>query len=387
MRQKLSADYIFDGEKLHQNAVLVLESEKVVALRPKSVSDEISQFYKGLLMPGFINTHCHLELSHMANKVATGTGLLTFLRSVVSMRDVDQKIVMDAIAKQDQYMWNQGIQAVGDISNKADTAATKAASKIQYYTFVEMFDLLQDGFTENSYAQYYEAYKGFDSENGNNRSAVPHAPYTVTKALFEKINLLNTELSTISIHNQETPDEDQYFIDKSGGFTEFYSAIGINDEQFSPIGKQSIYYAMENMDAKQKTLFVHNTLTTSQNIRDTKAWNEQVYWATCANANLYIENALPNYEAFIAENAKVTIGTDSLTSNWQLSILEELKTIQKFNSFIPTGVLLKWATKNGAEALSFDNLGSFEKDKTPGVILLEEFDGISLQNCEVKRIY
>ncbi|MEY4906115.1 MAG: hypothetical protein RLZZ292_3930, partial [Bacteroidota bacterium] len=95
-------------------------------------------------------------------------------------------------------------------------------------------------------------------------------------------------------------------------------------------------------------------------------------WATCANANLYIENRLPNYQLFLDADARMTIGTDSLTSNWQLSVLEELKTIQRFQSYVPTETLLRWATLHGAQALGFDqDLGSLEIGKTPGVNLLK----------------
>ena len=89
-------------------------------------------------------------------------------------------------------------------------------------------------------------------------------------------------------------------------------------------------------------------------------------------ANLYIENRLPNYRYFLDSGARVTLGTDSLTSNWQLSILEEMKTIARFQSYVPFEALLRWATLNGAEALGFaDTLGSLEPGKTPGLLWLE----------------
>ncbi len=387
MIKKYSADFIFDGERLHQNALIEFEQGIVKTLRTKEEHEEEVLYYEGLLLPGLINTHCHLELSHLFGKVPTGTGLLPFLRHVVSMRDVDQREVLDAIEEQNDLMWKAGIQAVGDISNKADTAATKAKSPIQYYSFIEMFDMMQASFTQQSYDQYEAVYHQFDRANGNNKAAVPHAPYTVTQDLFERINRLNEGTSTISIHNQETAHEDQYFINKSGGFSDFYQSIGINDEAFSPTGQPSIYYAMAHMDAAQKTLFIHNTMTTPDHIKDAYAWNKQVFWATCANANLYIENRLPDYKAFLDTNATLTIGTDSLSSNWKLSILEELKTIQKYNSFIPIELLLRWATKNGAAALSFDTLGSFEAGKKPGLVQFKHFDGSNLQSCEVERIF
>jgi aminodeoxyfutalosine deaminase len=129
---------------------------------------------------------------------------------------------------------------------------------------------------------------------------------------------------------------------------------------------------MENMDPTQRTLFVHNTLTSRDDIVTAHEWSEKVFWATCPNANLYIENRLPRYSSFIEANAKMTIGTDSLTSNWQLSILEEMKKIAKYQSFIPFDLLLQWATVNGAKALGKDDVfGSLDKGKSPGLLNLQ----------------
>ena len=386
------AEYLFDGYKILENGYLILEDNTITdvgqAQKGNSIfgNQDIINL-KGLVMPGFINTHCHLELSHLQSKAHTGTGLLSFLHSVISLREVDPKLIQQAIVDQDNYMWSQGIQAVGDISNKLDTFETKESSPIRYYTFVEMFDLLQESLTDSVFHQYKAVYDGYANTEKNRKSAVPHAPYSVTPQLYKKINTLNSENRTVSIHNQETPDENAYFFDKSGGFSAFFHTLGLDDEAFIPTGKPSIEFAFQHMDPHQKTIFVHNTLTTKTDIHSAQAWNSNVFWATCPNANLYIENNLPNYADFIDSKAKMTIGTDSLTSNWQLSILEEIKTIQRFCSYIPVDMLLQWATINGAEALSFDKeLGSFEIGKKPGVIHLKEFDSHSLQSCTVHRI-
>ena len=71
----------------------------------------------------------------------------------------------------------------------------------------------------------------------------------------------------------------------------------------------------------------------------------------------------------------MTIGTDSLTSNWQLCVLEEMKTIAKYQSYVTTSQLLEWATINGARALGFDDeLGSIEEGKRCGLNLLCDLD-------------
>ncbi|MEO1714151.1 MAG: amidohydrolase family protein, partial [Bacteroidota bacterium] len=79
---------------------------------------------------------------------------------------------------------------------------------------------------------------------------------------------------------------------------------------------------------------------------------------------------------------------DSLTSNWQLSVLEEMKTIARFQSYIPFETLIRWATLNGAEALGFaDELGSLEPGKRPGLNLLNLDAGLQLSSqTQVTRL-
>ena len=352
------------------NVVLVFDDTKLVSIAPIDQHDSSSILHhKGLLMPGFVNTHCHLELSHLKGRVDTGTGLLPFLEKVVTLRDVDQAQIDQAIVDGDREMYEGGIVAVGDICNKIDTASTKSNSPIRYYSFVEMFDFLQPAMTQKSFDQYYEVFVGQSDDGHNKKSMVPHAPYTVSPDLFAIINAANTGDRVVSIHNQETAHENAFFIDKSGGFADWYKQFGFGLEDFKVLGKSSIHYAMQHLDAKKPTLFVHNTMTTPADISAAQAWNHKVYWATCPNANLYIENMLPDYKAFIDAGAKVTIGTDSLTSNWQLNIWEEIKAIRRYASFVPLELLVQWATANGAEALGWESdLGSLTVGKTPGLV-------------------
>ncbi|OAV46083.1 amidohydrolase family protein [Lewinella sp. 4G2] len=380
-----TADYVYPitSPPIKKGIVGVDESGTIVEiLNPASPTyaapAAAPNYHAGILIPGFINTHCHLELSHLAGKSATGKTLLPFLVDVVTMRASEQEVIDAAIAEQDKLMWEAGIQAVGDICNKADTAATKRASPIRYYSFVEMFDFLQPATAESNFATYkvaYEEQAGVAS--GNAKSAVPHAPYTVSDPLYDLINSVNTGSETVSIHNQETPAEDELFLTGGGGFVDFFKGFGASLDHFTAPKTTSLRHAIQRMDPSKRTIFVHNTLTQEEDIAAAEAWGQNgVFWATCPNANLYIENRLPRYERFLNAGVKVTVGTDSLTSNWQLSVLEELKTISKYQSFIGLETLLQWATINGAEALQFDEeLGSLEVGKMPGLVCLGGLEG------------
>ena len=392
--KKYTADLIFTltGDPLSEHVIITDNDGVIQAIDDLSNHDIGSvQSFSGIITPGFVNTHCHLELSHMKGLVDTGTGLLEFIENVVKFRDFPEEQILDAIAKADQEMYNEGIVAVGDISNKVDTADTKRKSKINYYTFVEMFDFMQSSMTEDVIDQYQLVFDGHSEEGGNKKCFVPHAPYTVSPGLYEHIRNENYQYDTVSIHNQETPDEDELFRHKTGGLIDFYKKFGFPLDKFEATGKSSIHSAMQHLNAMVKTLFVHNTETTAEDIARAHDWNHRTYWATCANANLYIENRLPNYKAFVDADAKMTIGTDSLTSNWQLSILEEMKTIMRYKSFLPFETLITWACKNGAEALGYeDQLGTIEVGKNPGLVHIDaKIDGkgkVDISKAKAQRI-
>jgi cytosine/adenosine deaminase-related metal-dependent hydrolase len=365
----LTSDWIYPvSSSPVSNGVIVIRDDEIMDITSReNVSRDKLEVYQGILIPGFINTHCHLELSHLRSRINTGTGLLPFIFHVVKHRDDHPDEILRSAREADHYMWEQGIQAVGDISNTTDSFSVKSASKILYYSFIEMFDFLDE---ENS-SRHVQPYLDVYHQSPGLRSAAPHAPYSVSPFLFAGINRLNSDDVTVSIHNQETSAEEELFMSGTGGFVDFYQHFGLNLDHFKPTGTSSVYYAIRHMDPSKRTLFVHNTLTQRDHIDDVQEWNKSVYWCTCPNANLYIENRLPDYKTFIDADARLTIGTDSLASNWQLSVFEEMRTIQKFNSYIPFDHILKWATLNGAEALGLEHkMGSLEKGKRPGILLM-----------------
>jgi len=392
--RKFTADEIFPISAAPLKDVVIVTDDvgKILSIDPIEDHESTSvERYHGILVPGFVNTHCHLELSHMKGKMPTGTGLISFIQNVVQYRDFAQEVIMDAITRADLEMYDQGIVAVGDISNKLDTAETKLHSRLSYYTFVEAFDFLNDAKSQETYDHYYQVYKGHHDTGGHMKSMVPHAPYSVSPSLFQRINQLNgAERKTVSLHNQETIHENRFFLDKSGEMLRFYKAFELPVDQFIPTGKRSICYALQHMDPHHRTILVHNTVSDAEDVAFASDWGDHLYFASCPNANLYIENRLPSYELFLQAGVTVTLGTDSLASNWQLSILNEMQTIHKYQSFVDLEDLLPWATLNGARALGFDDrLGSFDIGKCPGINLLHHDgcqQGFDLDKAQVRRI-
>lgn len=378
--RKLRADRLFDGYRFRNDEVLVTDEEGVVLdiVTAADAGDDVEQL-KGILSPGLINCHCHLELSHLKNVIPPHTGLIDFLCSVVTKRGFEADIVAAAIAEAEKEMFKNGTVAVGDIGNTADTAFIKSKSKIRWQNFVEVL-----GFTDAKADENIKNYQGIANELANalrtsnfahRTSLVPHAPYSVSSKTFQFINEA-TAGQIISIHNQENPAEDELYKTGGGGFLKLFSIFGIDASPFPVTGKSSIRSYLPFFNNGQTIFLVHNTFMPEDDI----VWaNEyattnglRLVYCLCPNANLYIENKVPAVTLFQQHNCKLVLGTDSYSSNWQLSIVKEIQALLQHTSLSIEDVL-QMATINGARALLWDDdLGSFEKNKKPGVVLLAE---------------
>ena len=219
---------------------------------------------------------------------------------------------------------------------------------------------------------------------------VPHASYSVSQNLWGKIAPYFAQ-NVVTIHNQETHDEDDFFLNGSGSLVEMYKMMTIDNSFYKPPELRSLQTYFANFEKASSIILVHNTFTQQQDIdyiKNVKPGDQLVFFCLCINANLYIENKLPPVEMLLRNECNIVVGTDSLASNYQLNILEELKTISRNFIDIPLETLLQWATINGAVALqNSDELGSFEKGKQPGIVLIENVVGKKLtQHSVAKRI-
>lgn len=368
----ISADILFlgDSEPI-ENGFLQIDSEgEILKIGSKTDDIRVDEHFDGALCPGFINAHCHLELSFMFEQIPTHTGLIDFIKHVVAIRDqFDQETQQKAIRQGESQMIENGIVAVGDISNDTRSFTVKNESKLRFHTFVEAFDFEPN----NTIETIYKAIDVFDQApktNGHTASITPHAPYSCTPTLVNFCDRYSvTKTPLLSIHNQEQPEENQYFIDKTGAWNDLFKYWTVNQDWFFPAHKSSLKAMGEYLSDNNQILFVHNTFTAADDVAWAKEKLKTVFFCSCPNANLYIENRLPDYNTLVEAGADICLGTDSLASNWQLSILEEMKTIQSHFPKYDTKTLIKWACWNGAKALMFeDDLGRLKVGTKPGIV-------------------
>jgi len=395
----ISAEYIFtcnSKSEVIKNGYIIFNDfgEIIDVLDEKSFSINYEnsndiKHYNGIICPGFINCHCHLELSYLKKKINKNNGLSAFILDIEKNKSKNIEEIKKAIHKADELMCKNGIVAVADISNTNNTLEIKKNSKIKYYNFIEVF-----GFNPSSadvkFNEALTVYNDFTNLLGeDNCSIVPHSPYSVSDKLLQMIvNFNEGKKSIISIHNQESEDENKMFLSKEGEIIEHIKKLGIKTETWQATGKNSLESVVLNLSNKTKTLLVHNLFTSNEDIYNANKYFDELFWCFCANSNLFIQNKIPDINLFLSQAQTIVLGTDSLASNENLDILQEIKTINNNFPKIDLVEVFKWATINGANLLNIkDKFGSIEKTKKPGLNFINNTkEGRITYNSEVTKI-
>lgn len=379
--QFIAAKNIFDGLNfMPPNTVLVIGENDVVldVINVKDLDHNNILFLDGIITPGFINAHCHLELSHLKNKIPQGIGLPEFAEQVIKLRNQSSLEEKDtAMSVADEDMWKNGIVAVGDISNTSESFYVKSRSKIHYHTFIELI-----GLRPNSSEDILENGKGLLRSANECRliaSLAPHAPYSTSTELISMIGEFNSiRHQPSSMHNQESEEEESFIQGKTGGFTQLFQKLGLDLSWYQAPGKRSIQHTSHAI-GNHPYLLVHN-VTTEANETELPGLS-RVSWCLCPKANLYISELLPK-KRFVEQVVNdFCVGTDSLASNSSLCILSELNVLKEhFELSLET--LLKAATYNGARALHLpEHYGRIKKGFNSGLNLIrEEKNNIKLIN-------
>lgn len=324
------------------------------------------EFYSGVLCAGFVNAHSHLELAYLEGAIADGGGFAAFAESIGRVRgNYSEEERLAAIAEADNAMWREGVDAVGDIVNGNTSFATKATSLIHYHSFVEVFGLRECNLERQRALLEYP-----------NTSLTPHSTYSVQDEPFRE--MCGEGNAPLSIHFLESTGEAALYRGE-GSLHEWYTKVGFECD-FLHYGSPA-QRIIKATPSHRGVLLVHNCNVTPHDIEIMmRHFTVPVHWVLCPRSNNYISRIEPQSVELLRQsqqtspNINICIGTDSLASNWSLSIIEELKMF----SGVPLDELLCWATINGAKALGIaDRYGSVEVGKRSGIV---NISGVDLQS-------
>ena len=338
---------------------------------------EETVFYDGAIAPGFVNAHCHVELSYLKGQFRKGTGMAGFIDQINEMRDnksMEEK-VHDLTVAMDS-LWEQGVVAMADISNCADTFVVKARHPMYTRTFLEVFgtepedcDAVMEGVLK---------LKAVAEDFGIDAAPTPHACYTMSPELMTAVSVEGLKSGFLSFHSEETEEEEEMLKFGSGKMWENRVKAGMSVPPVT--GKSSLRYFIDRLLAghpapfDEHILLVHECCMDQEGIDAAKVVMNHPFVAICPLSNLFIHNALPPIDLMRRNSLKVCVGTDSLSSNDDLNIVDELFCLQRNFPEVPLGELLTWASRNGAEFLAKPEFGTLEPGKRPGLVLIDNLD-------------
>ena len=333
----------------------------------------------GALVPGFVNAHCHVELSHLHKKFRKGTGMSGFIDQINELRDwAGREAKAQLVQEWMDKMWADGVSAMADISNDDSSFDVKSGHKMYTRTFLEVFGS-EPHMCEGVMAEVTELGRVADKA-GIDAAPTPHSCYTMSPQLLSASAAAGLAKGYLSYHSQESQEEEDLLRSGSGAMYENRRRSGMSTPPVT--GESSLKYFLDRLaDAKpapydEHILLVHNVCLAQDDIDAAKKVMNNVYWAVCPLSNIFIHNALPPIPLMRRNGLAITLGTDSLSSNDDLDMVKEMYCLHANFPEVPMSEILTWASLNGASFLSKeDTLGSLSAGKKPGVVRISDIDG------------
>jgi cytosine/adenosine deaminase-related metal-dependent hydrolase len=360
--------------------VVTLSDEGVIVdiSTPPSLDREPGmEFFPGVLVPGFLNAHCHLELSHLRGAIAPGGGFAGFARGMrvaraggeeraenLERHDEEQNPVSERDSQSnfwDAKMWSEGVSAVNDVCNGSTTFDMKTRSRVKYHNFCELFGLRAD--YARAFALRDEAWG-----MGLTASVTPHSTYSLNRAAFAFAAAADGAESAagddpgcpLSIHFLESEEEIDLFRRK-GPLWDWYSEQGLSPD-FLDYGSPAERLVAQ-VPHDRPVMLVHNCCVTQRDIDMVMGhFTAPVTWVLCPGSNRYISGMTPPVGLLRKNGLKIAIGTDSLASNETLSMVREMQLLGEAGG-VTLAELLAWAAAD-----------TIEVGNAPGLVLLTGVD-------------
>lgn len=336
------------------------------------------QILDGALVPGFVNGHCHVELSHLHKKFRKGTGMAGFIDQINALRDwagrdVKEKLVREWMDK----MWSDGVSAMADISNDDSSFEVKKGHPMYTRTFLEVFGS-EPEMCEDVMAEVRALNDAADAV-GIDAAPTPHSCYTMSPDLLSSSSAAGLEKGWLSYHSQESHEEEELMMSGSGAMYENRKRLGMSTPPVT--GESSLKYFIDRLAVAKPApydehiLLVHNVCLSQSDIDAAKQVMRNVFWAVCPLSNIFIHDSLPPIPLMRSNGLAIMVGTDSLSSNDDLDMVKELFCLHENFPEVPMDELLTWACLNGARFLDKENeLGSLTVGKVPGIVLVRNID-------------
>jgi cytosine/adenosine deaminase-related metal-dependent hydrolase len=368
----IRADWILPiaGPPIEGGAVTV-EDGRIVSVEstPAAGAQDLGRV---AVLPALVNAHTHLELSYLRGRIPRAARFTEWVKPLLAARRTppDPELVASEAAAAIEEARGSGTGLFGDVSNSLAALPALRASRLPARVFHEML-----GFNvADPDARVAEARARIDaaaSEPGSSAlrfSLAPHAPYSVSPALFDAIQGdVHAHGDVTTVHLGESAEEVQLLADGSGPWRGLLESLGVWTDAWEPPACSPVHYLFGRGFLDRSTLLVHGVHFIDEDIAVVRVLGGPV--VSCPRSNAYVGAGEPPLAAFYAAGLPVAFGTDSLASVEDLNLFSELALARRLAPAVPARRLLESATAVGAWALGFrDDYGTIEPGKRAALI-------------------
>jgi len=348
-------------------ATLIFQGATLTAVEPRRPGEALLD---GLLVPGLINAHTHLELAHLG-QVDGSSGLPSWIRNQFARRgevgqDTDQREARIAA----RALKLSGTAAVSDVVGGTSTSDVLREAGLS--GVVQRERLGQDRGRRDAGVQ--EAPSLHRVCQGTRTLIVErpaaHAPYSTHPELARATLAPHPLTGAVpgSVHLGEDPAERRFLQHGDGPFAELLDAIGVQWSVAGPCDGP-VDWLRQIGALGPGTLAVHGVDLTGAE-RQALA-DHGVALALCVRSNLHITGRAPDIADLLARGVRLCLGTDGLVSCPDQDVLAELPALARLAPDVPPVTWLDLATRGGAQALGLQGLGVFTVSACPGVVQLD----------------
>lgn len=322
------------------------------------------------ILPGFVNAHTHLELTHFASwrlRSNVDYNPRRFTDWIIQLIKIARGLTPDSyppsLREGMRKCLESGTTAVGEIVTNPALAGLYNESPLTGRLYFEVLGQDPDRFNDKLGAAVAAAGSG---ETGLMTTGLsPHSPYTVGPEQMPKIGeSARFRRLPLAIHISESSSETDFVFDSSGPLAQdFYPFVGWEQYLTHPLRCSSTELLDRHGLLTSETLAVH---CVHVNLADARILKERgVSIALCPRSNDKLDVGRAPVALFKKLGIPLALGTDSLASNDSLSLWDEMRyALEIFSSELTAGELLRMVTSGGAAALGISGkCGSLDAGK------------------------
>lgn len=340
----------------------------------EQASGDVDDLGSVAILPGLVNAHTHLELSWMRGQLPGVGSMPAWAASLIKLRRSTAPEPQDPIVDAIRAARASGTCLVGDVGNTLVAYEPLADSDMSAAVFYELLGF-DPGDADVVVARAAQQIEELTPIAWLRPSIVPHAPYSVSPALFGAIRRWAGD-RPLSIHLGESEAEIEFLRDGSGAWRTLLESMGAWNPTWTPPDCGPIEYMKRLGLVSENLLAVHGVHLSDNELSRLAAARATI--VTCPRSNRRTEAGVPPIECFYASGVRVAIGTDSLASVEDLNLFAEMAEVRRLAPAVPAREILRSATQAGAEALGFrSELGTLEPGKRAQVIAVRLPAGIS----------